>query len=365
MHVPNLSTFIPIGIIVVGLVVGLAVRWALDLFLAHRYKANHITTQLLAVVLRRARPYVVIWALLGATAISVTFLSLTSLPQLWIQRLIAALGYATVTLFVASTSLRLLRGLGERSESFRPIEGMAERITQVVFAVVGLLLVLNALAIPITPLLTTLGVAGLATALALQDTLSNFFAGFYLLADRPIRSGDLIRLDTGDQGYVIEVGWRTTRIRTLQNNVVVLPNQKLSQSIITNFSLPEPRTPVVITVGVDYSSDPDQVQAVLEEIGREAIGDIPGLLADPPPVARLSPGFGQSSLDFSLVCQVAQFTDQFFAQHELRKRILKRFRAEGISIPFNTQTLQLDPTTLAALLHQTSPPSTTNHLPPS
>jgi small-conductance mechanosensitive channel len=290
-----------------------------------------------------------LWSLLLGVATAITFVSLGPAVLLWLQRGITAIGYGSVTLFLIAVAAWLIHSLAERFSGFRPIAGMTERMTQIVAAAVGAMLVLNALTVPITPLLTTLGVAGLATALALQDTLSNFFAGFYLLADRPIQPGDFVRLDTGDEGYVLEVGWRSTRLRTLPNNIVILPNQRLSHAIITNYSLPDTRVAVVVRVGVAYDSDPDQVERVLEEVGVGAVGEIGGLLAHPPPVARFSPGFGEYSLDFSLVCHAAQYTDQFFVQHELRKRIFRRFREDGITFAVPTRRVVLDANDFASV----------------
>ena len=97
---------------------------------------------------------------------------------------------------------------------------------------------LESLGVPVAPLLTTLGIGSLAVALALQDTLANFFAGLHLLADRPVRPGDYIKLHEGEEGFVETIGWRSSRLRTTKNNIVVVPNQKLSQAILTNFHLP-------------------------------------------------------------------------------------------------------------------------------
>jgi small-conductance mechanosensitive channel len=179
-----------------------------------------------------------------------------------------------------------------------------------------------------------LGLGSVAVALALQDTLSNFFAGVYLRLDNPVRVGDYIRLESGEEGFVIEQGWRSARIRTLPNNVVVVPNAKLASTIVTNYSLPEPQMSLLISVGVSYQSDPDQVERILVEEVTNASGQIEGLVATPPPFVRFIPGFGDSSLNFTLICRVASFVDQYLVQHELRKRIFARFRQEGITIPF-------------------------------
>ena len=170
-------------------------------------------------------------------------------------------------------------------------------------------------------------------ALALQDTLSNLFAGIHLLADKPIRVGDYVKLADTVEGHVEDIGWRSTRVRTLQSVLVTVPNKRVAESIITNYDLPEPRLVLAIRVGVDYAADPDVVERLLVEEATRAIGDVPGLLAEPAPSARLIPGFGEFSLDFTLFCPVQSFSDQLLVQHELRKRILRRFAAEEIAIP--------------------------------
>lgn len=206
--------------------------------------------------------------------------------------------------------------------------------SHVVFAAFAVMIVLDNLGISLTAVWTTLGVGSVAVALALQDTLSNFFAGVYLRLDNPVRVGDYIKLDGGEEGFVIEQGWRSARIRTLPNNVVVVPNAKLASTIVTNFSLPEPQMSLLIAVSVSYDSDPEEVERILVEEATRAAGHVEGLVAQPLPFVRFIPGFGDSSLNFTLICRVASFVDQYLVQHELRKRIFARFRQERIAIPF-------------------------------
>jgi small-conductance mechanosensitive channel len=124
----------------------------------------------------------------------------------------------------------------------------------------------------------------------------------------------------------------------------------MAKAIIINYSLPELRVSVSIPVHVSYGSDPSRVEKVLLEITREAVQEgLQGLLLDPPPSVYLNPGFGDSSLDFSLSLNVRRFEDQIPVQGELRKRILARFAKEGIAIPFPTRTVGLDPSTLESL----------------
>ena len=217
--------------------------------------------------------------------------------------------------------------------------GLAHGLIKGTVLTIGFLVVLSILGISITPIITALGIGGLAVALALQDTLSNLFAGIHILIEKPIRIGDFIRLETGQEGYVEDITWRTTRIRMLPNNMVIIPNSKVAQTTLTNYSLPEKKMSVLIPVSVGYSTDPDLVERVLVEEATAAAGAVPGLLGEPAPFVRLIPGFGASSLDFTLICQVGEFVDQYTVQHELRKRILARFRSEGIEIPFPQRTI--------------------------
>jgi small-conductance mechanosensitive channel len=206
---------------------------------------------------------------------------------------------------------------------------------------VGALLLLHQFGVSVTPILTAFGVGGLAVALALQDTLANLFAGLYVSVAGQVRLGDYIKLNTGEEGYVTDISWRSTAIRALGNNLIIVPNAKLAQAVVTNYSLPERRMALGIPVGVSYASDPDQVERVLLEEAQNAMGAVPGLLAEPAPSVRFIPGFGDSTLNFTLNCQVAEFVDQYLVQHELRKRILKRFQSEGIEMPYPTRTVYM------------------------
>src|SRR6266581_6611940 len=250
----------------------------------------------------------------------------------------------SVTITIANVLSTLIQRVSERKALGRPIAGLGQSVARGIVYCVGLLVLLAALGIEITPILTALGVGGLAVALALQDTLSNLFAGIHLLADKPIRVGDYVRLSAENvEGHVVDVGWRSTRLRMLQNNVVVVPNKRVAESIITNYDLGETRMAVLIRVRVDYDADAELVERLLVDEATRAVGQVDGLLAEPPPSARLIPGFGDYALEFTLACQVRSFVDQFSVQHELRKRVLKRLRAERIRIPLPTEVRPREP----------------------
>jgi len=200
--------------------------------------------------------------------------------------------------------------------------------------ILGLLVLLTQLGFQIAPLLTALGVGGLAVALALQDTLSNLFAGFYMAWAGQIRLGDYIKLNTGEEGYIADISWRSTSIRALSNNLIIVPNAKLAQAVVTNYHLPDRRMSASLQVSASYDCDPDRVERVLLEVALNGAREIPEMLADPAPSVAFDPGFGESALAFTVSFSVTEFVNQFSVRNELRKRILRRFREEKIGMPF-------------------------------
>jgi small-conductance mechanosensitive channel len=270
--------------------------------------------------------------------------AVSELPEkyiLYISKAIHVLVILSISIATANLAGKIFIDYVHKANLPIPTTGLAYGILKGTILILGFLIILSVLGISITPLITALGVGGLAVALALQDTLANLFAGIHILMEKSIRVGDFIRLETGQEGYVEDITWRTTRVKMLPNNMVVIPNSKLSQSIVTNYYLPEKRMALLIPVGVSYSSDPDKVEKILVEEAKKAVGQVPGLLGEPEPFVRFIPGFGDSSLDFTLICQIQEFVDQYLAQHELRKRIFKRFNEEGIEIPFPQRTVHL------------------------
>src|SRR5882724_5461238 len=193
----------------------------------------------------------------------------------------------------------IVRYYGAQIPGALPVTTLTQTLAQVAVQILGALILLNHFKVSITPILTAFGVGGLAVALALQDTLSNLFAGFYVSVAGQVRLGDYIKLNTGEEGYVTDISWRSTTIRALANNMIIIPNAKLAQAVVTNYCLPERRMSLVIPVSVSYDSDPDHIERVLLEEVESAAGTIAGLLAEPAPMVRLIPGFGDSALNFS------------------------------------------------------------------
>lgn len=213
-------------------------------------------------------------------------------------------------------------------------------LAAVVIYILGFLVILDSVGVQITPILTALGVGGLAVALALQDTLSNLFAGLQLVASKKINIGDYVRLDNTDEGVITDLTWRYTTVCTLAGNLVIVPNAKLSSAIVTNYSLPQPEIPVSVPISVAYSSDLERIEHISIEVAQGVQATVDGAVRDFQPLVRFT-AFGEWSVNFNLVLRATSFEQQPVVRHELIKRLHARFAAEGIDIPYPTRTLHL------------------------
>lgn len=252
-----------------------------------------------------------------------------------VVRACQAVALVVAALGVANLAVKFLRALITRRVEHRPnarvLATIAPAIGFLVYTTAGLV-VLGTLGIQITPILASLGIGGLAVAWALQDTLSNVFAGWWIRASREIRPGHYVRMDDKKlEGFVNGIGWRTTRIRTLGNQTIIIPNGVLGQAVVTNFSIPSTRVPTSVIVDVPLDEDPERLIDVLTAEAKATVPLVKGALADPAPAAQLT-ALTEYSLRFSVSVHVAEYANQFPAQDLLRRRIATRLRREGIRL---------------------------------
>ncbi len=226
--------------------------------------------------------------------------------------------------------------------------GIVRGMLRLLILVVGLLLMLQALHISITPIVASLGIGSLAVALALQGPLSNLFAGLFVLADRTVRVGDYVKLDTGEEGYVTHIGWRHTRIRTIANIAIIVPNSRLNTSVIQNLNLPQAEVTVYFPVGISYASDLRRVEEVTLEVARQVQQEVPGAVRGFEPFVRFHT-FDSSSVNFNVALRVTDFAATYVIKHEFIKALHERYRQVGIVIPFPIRTLDVPPGVVAAL----------------
>ncbi len=252
-----------------------------------------------------------------------------------VDRTLYVLTAASLTFLASEVLVKLVRTHGPTIDPALPTTTLTENLVRIVVVILGLLVILSGLGIEITPMLTALGVGGLAVALALQDTLANLFAGFYLTVAKHIRIGNYIKLSSGEEGYLVDIDWRASRLRVLTNNTILVPNVKLSQSIVTNYHLPEHELVIAIEASVDYASDLDQVERIATEVARDVMRTVQGGVPGFDPLVRFHT-FGDPGIGFSVVLSAREFVDQFLIKHEFVKRLHKRFLAEGVTIPIKS-----------------------------
>jgi small-conductance mechanosensitive channel len=200
------------------------------------------------------------------------------------------------------------------------------------------MVILNSLGVSVTAPLAAIGIGGIAIAFALQSTLSDFLSGVYLMADRPVRVGDYIKLESGQEGYVTDIGWRSTKIRELPNNIIVVPNSKLAGAIVTNYYLPEPEMACLVQVGVSYDSDLEKVERVTIDVGKKVLKKVTGGVPEFEPFIRYHT-FSDFSINFTVILRVKEYVDKYLLTHEFIKELHKRFKKEGIVIPYPIRTI--------------------------
>lgn len=228
---------------------------------------------------------------------------------------------------------------------------LLDAIFRVLIYASGLLIILDYYNISIAPIITAMGVGGMAVAFGVRETLENIFSGLQLIISKQMRIGEYIKLSTGDEGKVVDINWRYISIMPPnEGSLVVIPNKVIAGSVSTNYSRPRNDIVLTIPIGVGYESDLEQVERVTVEVAREKMMKIDGYepnfdengvdrnpLA---PVVRYQ-AFNDSSIDFLAVLHVTKFTNQYLIKHEFIKEITVRYRKEGINIPFPIRTIML------------------------
>lgn len=212
-----------------------------------------------------------------------------------------------------------------------PNSSIITNIFRIIILTIGGLMIFNFLGISITPVLTALGVGGLAVALALQDTLGNLFAGLQMVATGKVNPGDYIQLDSGDEGYVLDTSWRNTTLKTILNTVVVIPNSKLGNSIMTNYMQEGRHIIILVYNGVAYDSDLQKVEDVTLSVAKECQREVEGGVVGFKPFMRFTE-FGDSNINFAVRLCVREFKDKFLMEHEFIKRLHARYKEEDIEI---------------------------------
>jgi small-conductance mechanosensitive channel len=282
-----------------------------------------------------------IWSLMLAVHLAIESSEIPAQYAATGSSLLAVLWILSLTVMSMRVVGDIVRFYGAQIPGAMPVTTLTQTLSQIAVLILGALVLLNHYKVSITPILTALGVGGLAVALALQDTLSNLFGGFYVAVAGQVRLGDYIKLNTGEEGYVTDIGWRCTTIRAQANNLIIVPNAKLSQAIVTNFHLPEKRMGASFNFTVSYDTDLAMVEEAVNGVLTDAVAEVPGIYPEPAPHVTFDPGFTENGIGLSANYQVQDFASLGPVRNELRKRIFYKLKELEVIVPYPARTVYL------------------------
>ncbi len=292
------------------------------------------------IIIKFLEKWIIIWfTLIG---IHITLFIIKIKPDVFnaLHKLLISIYILSITIVLINIASGFLKIYTEKLKEALPSVSILENIIKISILIIGLLVLLNFLGISIIPIITALGVGGIAIALALQDTLSNLFAGFHIILSKHIRPGDYVKLQTGEEGYVVDITWRNTTIKSLLNNLIVIPNSKLSSTIFTNYHLPEKEMSLIIPVTVSYDSDLERIEEVTTSIAKEVLREIYGK-EDNEVFIRYS-SFGEYGINFNVIINIKEFSQQYLIRHNFIKRLYKKYKEEGIVIPYPVRKIYIE-----------------------
>jgi small-conductance mechanosensitive channel len=325
----------PVSLIAAGLVGGFFLEKIIlrELKKIASKSQNHIPE----IIMRTVNGMIILWLFITGV-----YWAIPSIPMghTWIvalQRFLKIIVLWSATITVARIAEGSIRFYTEQNKG-QPKKGgtIIVNVVRGLIIMLGGLFLLQTLGISITPILTALGVGGLAVALALQDTLTNLFAGVQIILTRNMRPGDYVKLDNGIEGYVSDVTWRSTMIRVPHKSMVIVPNAKLAGSIITNFHLPKKELNMEVPLAVDSHNDLKLVEKVTLEVAAQVLKDLPGAVSEFKPFL-LFENFADGAVMFKVVLRGREFSDQGIIRHEFIKRLHERYTQEKITIAISNR----------------------------
>lgn len=330
---------VPVVYIIGGLIAGFVFEKIILAELKHFAKKTKWKGNL--IIIDSLRGMVIIWLL--TAGVYGAFLNIPISPILLapLKKVLLIIVILAGTMALGKMTSGFVSLYIQREDVPLPSTSIFRNLTKLVVFLIGILMILHSLGISITPILTALGVGGLAAALALQPTLANLFSGLQIIAAKQLHPGDYVKLDSGEEGYVTDITWRNTIIRALPNNRIIVPNSKLASAIVTNFYQPEQEMAVLVQVGVSYDSDLQKVEKVTMEVGKEVMQDVEGGVPGFEPFIRYHT-FDDSSINFTVILRTQEYVGQYLIKHEFIKRLHERYNKEGIVIPFPIRTIHME-----------------------
>jgi small-conductance mechanosensitive channel len=339
---------------IIGLVLAIFVGWCCNRYVSNQIE-SHPTLQKLTWKTALIR------GLKGAPILIVVSLYLSFVTKMMsmpepVEHLLTYIFFIiliiTVMQVIARTATAIINNIiVARNENISETSLLTDMVSWSIY-LIGIIIILAECGISITPFITAMGVGGMALALGMQETLASVFAGFTMIFAPQIRNNDFVRLSNGQEGRIVDIAWRYTTIENLEGNTIVVPNKQIASAILTNYSVPAQDIKVKLQCGVAYDSDLDKVEQVVLEVAQKIQDDVTkdilaskGKIAADASVTTAKPGiffhtFGDSAIEFSVTLNCKAFTHQYRMKHEFIKALTKRFREEGIEIPFPVVTVQ-------------------------
>ena len=341
----NIELFAPAAMIIV---IGIVLGFIFKRFVHSRLKKVAARSSWAGddAVLEAVEPHIVIWFFLGALSIATSSIEslelqstyLTNIVNEHVPKFLIIVLIGSITLALGNLAVSLFDLWARGQEKGFPSTTMFTNFVRIAIYVIGVLIILDALNISIAPMITALGVGGLAVSLALKDTLSDVFAGLHILLSKKVQVGDFIQIDSGDMGYVQNISWRNTTVMERTNNIIHIPNNRLSAAIIKNYDSGDPSFSVKIPVGVGYSSDLDKVENVTKNVINEIQSSMEETNKNYEPTMRFQ-NFGESSVNLMVYFRGNRYGDHNPIIHQFIKLLHKRYSDEGIEIPFPVRTI--------------------------
>ena len=332
-----LSTwFIPALIVFCGIVLGMVFKQVVHSRL--KKAASKSDWEGDDVILDALESQIILWFFWGGLSLALRGMEIAEPFGLYVSNFLIIILIASVTHAAAKLIVGLLDLWAKKQGGGFPSTTMFTNFVWITVYIIGLLIILDTLDISIAPMLTALGIGGLAVSLALKDTLTDVFAGLHILLSKKVQPGDFVSLDSGEMGYIQNITWRNTKMMERANNIINIPNTKLSSAIIKNYDTGDPSFSVKVAVGVGYDSDLEHVERVVLEVANEIHNSMDETNKKSTPGFKFR-GFGDSSIDFAVYFRGNKYGDQNPIIHTFIKKLHKRFNEEGIEIPFPMRTV--------------------------
>ncbi len=289
-------------------------------------------------IIKTISKWVIPWCLALGLFLGLRRLELDNRFYYWLENGLMIFYILSATLIIAKVVSGMIKIKAAGTDAVIPSSSIISNITIIIIYCIGLLIILQSQGISITPVLTALGVGGLAVALALQPTLSNLFAGLQLISSGNFNRGDFVKLASGEDGFIEDITWRSTTIRAAADHIIVVPNSKLADMTVQNYYLPQHEINFSVDLAVSYDSDLEAVERITMEVIKETLQETAEGSKDFEPEIRFN-AFGDSNIRFKAFLRVNNYPAQFEVKSEFIKKLQKRYISEGIPMPYPTSTV--------------------------